>query len=79
MYHRTVTFIHRKVASSDSKVYVIISDAMRYEVAATLAEQLRRETQAQVDLKSMQGIFPTITKFGMAALFPHKEIENIVS
>ena len=47
---------------------------MRYEVAATLAEQLRRETQAQVDLKSMQGIFPTITKFGMAALLPHTEM-----
>ena len=69
-----VDFYRRKVASSDSKVYVIISDAMRYEVAATLAEQLRRETQAQVDLKSMQGIFPTITKFGMAALLPHKTL-----
>ena len=69
-----VDFYRRKVASSDSKVYVIISDAMRYEVAATLAEQLRRETQAKVDLKSMQGVFPTITKFGMAALLPHKDL-----
>ena len=67
-------FYRRQVAASDSKVYVIISDALRYEVAATLAEQLERETQAKVDLKSMQGIFPTITKFGMAALLPHKEL-----
>ena len=67
-------FYRRQVAASDSKVYVIISDAMRYEVAASLAEQLQRETQAKVDLKSMQGIFPTITKFGMAALLPHKEL-----
>ena len=67
-------FYRRQVAASDSKVYVIISDAMRYEVAATLAEQLQRETQANVDLKSMQGVFPTITKFGMAALLPHKEL-----
>ena len=67
-------FYRRQVAASDSKVYVIISDAMRYEVAATLAERLQRETQAKVDLKSMQGIFPTITKFGMAALLPHKEL-----
>ena len=67
-------FYRRQVAASDSKVYVIISDAMRYEVATTLAEQLQRETQAKVDLKSMQGIFPTITKFGMAALLPHKEL-----
>lgn len=54
---------------------MIISDALRYEVAASLAWQLRRETQADVRLQDMQGIFPTITKFGMAALLPHKELE----
>ena len=69
-------FYRQKVAASDSKVYVIISDALRYEVAATLAEQLQRETQAKVDLKSMQAVFPTITKFGMAALLPHKHIHT---
>ena len=69
-------FYRRQVASSDSKVYVIISDALRYEVAASLAEQLQRETQAKVDLKSMQAVFPTITKFGMAALLPHKHIHT---
>ncbi|MDO5138285.1 MAG: BREX-1 system phosphatase PglZ type A [Oscillospiraceae bacterium] len=67
-------FYRRQVAASDSKVYVIISDAMRYEVGASLAEQLQRETQAEVKLKSMQGVFPTITKFGMAALLPHKKL-----
>ena len=69
-----VDFYRQKVAASDSKVYVIISDALRYEVAASLAEQLQRETQAKVDLKSMQAVFPTITKFGMAALLPHKAL-----
>lgn len=73
---RQTDFYRDKVAASDSKVYVIISDALRYEVAATLAEQLRRETQAKVDLKSMQAIFPTITKFGMAALLPHKQLHT---
>ena len=67
-------FYHNKVETSDSKVYVIISDALRYEVGASLAEQLQRETQAKVDLKSMQAVFPTITKFGMAALLPHKTL-----
>lgn len=67
-------FYRRHVAASDSKVYVIVSDAMRYEVAVSLSEQLQRETQARVDLKSMQGVFPTITKFGMAALLPHKKL-----
>ena len=30
--------------------------------------------QGKVKLSSMQGIFPTETKFGMAALLPHKEL-----
>lgn len=68
-------FYRYKVKPSDTRVFVIISDAMRYEVAATLAEQLRRETQSKVNLGSMQSIFPSITKFGMAALLPHKELD----
>ena len=68
-------FYKNRVESADNRVFVVISDALRYEVAASLTEQLRRETQADVQLESIQGIFPTITKFGMAALLPHKELE----
>ncbi len=71
------SFYRSKVASSENKVYVIVSDALRYEVSASLTEQLRRETQSKVTLESVQGVFPTITKFGMAALLPHKEL-NVV-
>ena len=60
--------------SGNKRICVVISDALRYEVAATLAEQLRQETQAEVELKTTQGVFPTITKFGMAALLPHKTL-----
>lgn len=67
-------FYKSKVKNADNRVFVIISDALRYEVAADLAEQLRRETKSQVDLSSMQSIFPTITKFGMAALLPHEKL-----
>ena len=67
-------FYAEKVRPADTRVYVIVSDALRYEVAAVLAEQLRRETQSKVALESRQGIFPTITKFGMAALLPHKAL-----
>lgn len=70
-------FYRSKVATGDNRVYVIISDALRYEVAASLTEQLRRETQSKVSLDSMQAIFPTITKFGMAALLPHSKL-NVV-
>lgn len=67
-------FYRTHVQSADSRVFVVISDAMRYEVAASLAEDLRRETQSQVKLSDMQSIFPSITKFGMAALLPHKKL-----
>ena len=69
-----VKFYDDHIKTADNRVFVIISDAMRYEVAATLTEQLKRETQSKVELDSMQGIFPTITKFGMAALLPHEHL-----
>ncbi len=68
-------FYKNRIDNADSRIFVVISDALRYEVAASLSDQLRRETQADVKLQSVQGIFPTITKFGMAALLPHKELE----
>lgn len=67
-------FYKNRIRNADSRVFVVISDALRYEVAVSLAEQLRREKQADVKLQDVQGIFPTITKFGMAALLPHEEL-----
>ena len=67
-------FYNSKIAGSENRIFVIVSDALRYEVAASLTEQLRRETQSKVSLESMQAIFPTITKFGMAALLPHSKL-----
>lgn len=67
-------FYKTYVKNADNRVFVIISDAFRYEVASSLAEQLRRETQSKVELKSCAAIFPTVTKFGMAALLPHNAI-----
>lgn len=70
-------FYARYVKNADSRVFVIISDALRYEVATSLAEQLKRETQSKVELKSCEAIFPTVTKFGMAALLPHKNLSVV--
>ena len=67
-------FYLTRVKPCDSRTFVIVSDAMRYEVAASLAGQLRRETHSKVELGSMCGIFPTITPYGMAALLPHREL-----
>lgn len=70
-------FYRTKVKNADNRVFVIVSDALRYEVAASLAEQLQRETQSKVNLTSCEAIFPTITKFGMAALLPHQKLEVV--
>lgn len=67
-------FYRNRVKNADTRVFVLISDAMRYEVAVTLANELRQETQASVKMESCEGIFPTVTKFGMAALLPHNEL-----
>ena len=71
-------FYNKYVKNADSRVFVIISDALRYEVAASLAEQLVRGTHSQVELKSCEGIFPTVTKFGMAALLPHRKLSFVL-
>lgn len=71
---RQEDFYKDHIRGSDSRAVVIISDALRYEVAVSLAEQLRRETQSKVEISGMSGIFPTTTPFGMAALLPHKTL-----
>ena len=71
---RQEDFYSSRIQTSDTKVFVIISDALRFEVAAAMTEQLQRETQSKVSISSMQSIFPSITNFGMAALLPHKEL-----
>lgn len=53
------------------RIWVIVSDALRYEVASELAERLERETKGQCELSAVQGMLPSITKCGMAALLPH--------
>ncbi len=67
-------FYRSRIKASDTKVFVIISDAMRYEVAATMASSFREKHRVRLPISSMQSISPSITKFGMAALLPHKEL-----
>ncbi|MDK2940306.1 MAG: hypothetical protein PWQ51_2471, partial [Methanolobus sp.] len=57
------------------KIAVIISDAMRYEVAAELQDVLNKDTRGTVELKYMTGSLPSYTKLGMASLLPHEKLE----
>jgi uncharacterized protein (TIGR02687 family) len=68
----------KPIAATGSRVFVIISDALRYEAAVELTGQLQRETKGSAKITSMQGVFPTATKFGMTALLPHRELQLTV-
>lgn len=56
------------------KVYVIISDALRYEVAAELQTQLVQTLRGNAQLSAVQSVLPSITKLGMAALLPYEQL-----
>lgn len=56
------------------RVFVIISDALRYEVAEELGNQIDTEKRFTAELRSQLGVLPSYTQLGMAALLPHDEI-----
>jgi len=59
------------------KVFVIISDALRYEVASQLTEVIEKELRGEIKLSAQLGVLPSVTKLGMAALLPGKTLELI--
>ncbi len=67
---------HVKGYVKDSeRVFVIISDAMRYEVARELQEELIKERRADIQISAMEGVVPSSTQYGMAALLPYETLE----
>lgn len=65
----------RPLIVNASRAFVIISDALRYEVGVDLAGQLLRETKGTAKISSVQAVLPSVTKYGMAALLPHQELQ----
>lgn len=61
--------------SKGERIFVIISDAMRYEIATDLVERLNTETIGSTEIEPMLGIVPSITKLGMAALLPYRSLD----
>jgi uncharacterized protein (TIGR02687 family) len=65
----------RLVSKQIKRIFVIISDAMRYEVAEELTEIINGEKRFKAELSSQLGVLPSYTQLGMAALLPHKTLE----
>lgn len=58
--------------AENRRVYVIISDAFRYEAAQELAGELNGKYRFEATLTSQLGVLPSYTPLGMASLLPHK-------
>ncbi|RLD03506.1 MAG: BREX-1 system phosphatase PglZ type A, partial [Chloroflexota bacterium] len=52
------------------KVAVVISDALRYEIAQELTKLIEEERRFTAQIEPMLGMLPSYTQLGMAALLP---------
>nr|WP_315136208.1 BREX-1 system phosphatase PglZ type A [uncultured Limnohabitans sp.] len=59
---------------SVKRVFVVISDALRFEVAHELVQQTNSKNRLKTSLDGMLGVLPSYTALGMAALLPHKTL-----
>jgi len=58
----------------NKKVFVVISDALRYEIAHELVNKIKFEERYEASLKPMWGMLPSYTQLGMAALLPNQKL-----
>ena len=65
----------RPFLSQGKKIFVIISDGMRYEIAHELASMIRQEDRYSAEVRAMVTGLPSYTQLGMAALLPHDELQ----
>lgn len=58
------------------KMFIIISDALRYEIGQEIYERIKinKVLKGGAEISHMVSPLPSITSFGMASLLPHKTI-----
>src|SRR5690606_29148178 len=54
------------------RLFVIISDAFRYECGEEFTRRLQTENRYEANLSHMVSSLPSYTNLGMASLLPHK-------
>jgi uncharacterized protein (TIGR02687 family) len=69
-------YVEPLVRDGDKKAVVIISDALRYEVAEELGSRIRQEDRFDASLDAVLGVLPSYTQLGMAALLPHSTLTH---
>ena len=65
----------KQFTSKKNRLFVIISDALRYECGAELSRKLLSENRYESSIDFMVTSLPSYTQLGMASLLPHKEIQ----
>lgn len=68
------SYVKPLIQPGSKKAVVIISDAMRYEIAEELSRQILHEDRFDAHIDPMLGVIPSFTQLGMAALLPHKQL-----
>lgn len=63
------------VLNKSGKLYVIISDALRYEVGEEFVSVIRQEDMFEAKVNPAISMLPSYTQLGMASLLPNKTIE----
>lgn len=71
---RQYNFYDEKIKSVQKKVAVIVSDALRYEVAQELIGELAKSKHI-ASLKPAIAILPSETKYCKPSLLPHRELK----
>ena len=64
----------KRYVKNEERIFVIISDGLRYEAAVELEERLKNEFKSATEINIMQGSLPSETSLGMASLLPNKEL-----
>lgn len=69
-------YVAKLTKGGHKKAVVVISDAMRYEVAEELTSKIRGENRYEAKIEALLGVLPSYTQLGMAALLPHKMLAH---
>lgn len=64
----------KPVLNKNGKIYVVISDALRYEVGDELVSIIRQEDMFEATIEPAISMLPSYTQLGMASLLPNKTI-----
>lgn len=65
----------KPVVSKGQRLFVIISDGLRYECGVEYAANMRSENRFDAAVEYLFTGLPSYTQLGMASLLPHKQLE----